>query len=135
MAIFATKSVRNPWEIFEIMATISAYLDNRKKSKTGMYKIRICVRSKNTAGYIPTNILIKEKNWHEGRIVGTTQDKQLNKMVVHEIQWNKEDVKPFIEKFETYERAWKEFEYQCDKRFSFGISPIGVKIYKQGTLI
>lgn len=56
-------------------------------------------------------------------------------MVVHEIQWNKEDVKPFIEKFETYERAWKEFEYQCDKRFSFGISPIGVKIYKQGTLI
>ena len=63
------------------MATISAYLDNRKKSKTGMYKIRICVRSKNTAGYIPTNILIKEKNWHDGRIVGTTQDKQLNKLL------------------------------------------------------
>ena len=117
------------------MVTITAYLDNRKKSKTEMYRIRICVRSKNTAGYIPTNILIKEKNWHEGRIVGTTQDKQLNKMVVHEIQWKKEDVKPFIEKFETYKRAWKEFEYQCDKRFSFGISPIGVKIYKQGTLI
>lgn len=63
------------------MATIKAYLDNRKKSKTGMYKIRICVRSKNTVGYIPTNILIKEKNWHEGRIVGTTQDKQLNKLL------------------------------------------------------
>lgn len=63
------------------MATISAYLDNRKKSKTGMYKIRICVRSKNTVGYIPTNILIKEKNWHDGRIVGTTQDKQLNKLL------------------------------------------------------
>ena len=63
------------------MATIKAYLDNRKKSKTGMYKIRICVRSKNTVGYIPTNILIKEKNWHDGRIVGTTQDKQLNKLL------------------------------------------------------
>ena len=46
-----------------------------------MYKIRICVRSKNTVGYIPTNILIKEKNWHDGRIVGTTQDKQLNKLL------------------------------------------------------
>lgn len=56
-------------------------------------------------------------------------------MVVLEIIWNKKDVKPFTEKFETYERAWKEFEYQCDKRFSFGISPIGVKIYKQGTSI
>lgn len=56
-------------------------------------------------------------------------------MVVLEIIWNKEDVKPSIEKFETYERAWKEFEYQCDKRFPFGISPIGVKIYKQGTSI
>lgn len=63
------------------MATIKAYLDNRKKSKTEMYKIRICVRSKNTVGYIPTNILIKEKNWHDGRIVGTTQDKQLNKLL------------------------------------------------------
>lgn len=35
-------------------------------------------------------------------------------MVVLEIIWNKEDVKLFMEHFETYERAWKEFEYQCD---------------------
>lgn len=60
------------------MATITAYLDNRQKTKTEMYRIRICVRSKNTAGYIPTNILIKEKNWHEGRIVGATQAAKQN---------------------------------------------------------
>ena len=36
-------------------------------------------------------------------------------MVVLEIQWNKEDVKPSIEKFETYERAYKELKKQLSK--------------------
>lgn len=63
------------------MATITAYLDSRKKTKTETYRIRICVRSKNTVAYIPTDIIIKKGNWHDGKIVGTAQDKQLNKLL------------------------------------------------------
>ena len=63
------------------MATITAYLDSRKKTKTETYRIRICVRSKNTVAYIPTDIIIKKENWHDGKIVGTAQDKQLNKLL------------------------------------------------------
>lgn len=56
------------------------------------------------------------------------QQLQNKKMVAIEIHWDKKDVKPFYEQFETYERAWKEFEYQCDKRYQYDINPVKVEI-------
>lgn len=49
-------------------------------------------------------------------------------MVAIEIHWDKKDVKPFYEQFETYGRAWKEFEHQCDKRYPYDINPVKVEI-------
>lgn len=49
-------------------------------------------------------------------------------MVAIEIHWDKKDVKPFYDQYETYQRAWKEFEYQCDKRYPYDINPVKVEI-------
>lgn len=51
-------------------------------------------------------------------------------MIVIKIFWDKKDVKPFYDMCETYERAWKEFEHQCDKRDDYDINPVRVEIYK-----
>ena len=63
------------------MATISTYLDTRKKSVSGKYRVQIIVRSMNSAGFIPTEIVIEPKNWSNHKIVGTKQDKQLNRLL------------------------------------------------------
>lgn len=63
------------------MATISTYLDARKKSVSGKYRIHIVVRSCGSAGFIPTEILIEPRNWSDKKIVGTKQDKQLNRLL------------------------------------------------------
>ncbi len=63
------------------MATISTYLDTRKKSASGKYRVQIVIRSRNTAGFISTEIQIEPKNWSNHKIVGTKQDRQLNKLL------------------------------------------------------
>lgn len=63
------------------MATISTYLDIRKKSVSGKYRVQIIVRSMNSAGFIPTEIIIEPQNWSNHKIVGTKQDKQLNRLL------------------------------------------------------
>lgn len=63
------------------MAKISTYLDTRRLSKTGLYSLKIIVRSKQSVGYIQTGIQIKKENWINNTIVGTPKDKQLNKLL------------------------------------------------------
>ena len=63
------------------MASISLYLDKRVKSKTGLYRIKISIRNGKSSYFIPTEIKVKEENWVNGNIVGTSTDRSLNKLL------------------------------------------------------
>ena len=63
------------------MASISLYLDKRVKSKTGLYRVKISIRNGKSSYFIPTEIKVKEENWVNGNIVGTSTDRSLNKLL------------------------------------------------------
>ncbi len=67
------------------MAVISLYLDSRKKNKTGLYPVKVAVRNGNTSYFIPTNVKVSPDNWNGGVVVGTKNDRQLNKLLENKV--------------------------------------------------
>lgn len=63
------------------MASISLYLDTRAKSKSGLYTIKIAIRNGKSSFLLPTAIRIYKENWASGVVVGTANDRKINKLL------------------------------------------------------
>ena len=63
------------------MVKISTYLDCRSKANHNKYPVKIAIRHNYGCKYLPTGIEVQKENWHNGKVIGLKNDKQLNRLL------------------------------------------------------